>query len=54
MYTGMSMYDDCNSWLHKVDRYQPATIGSDAEWQPIVKDEENPDSQYMSQSGSDQ
>jgi hypothetical protein len=48
------MYDYCNRGLDEVDRNQPATNGSEAEWQPKVKDGENPDSRYTSQSGADQ
>ena len=39
IYKCMSMYDDYNQGLDKVDRNQPATIGFEAESQPIVKDE---------------
>jgi hypothetical protein len=48
------MYADCNRGLDEADTNQLAINGSEAEWQPTVKDKETPDSQYISQSRADQ
>ncbi|KAF8539857.1 hypothetical protein BDD12DRAFT_881571 [Trichophaea hybrida] len=54
MYECMSIYDDCNQALDEAEINQLATIGSEAEWRPKVKDEEHPHTRYTSQSRADQ